>query len=595
MKKKLFLPMTLDEVVDRGWAELDIVVITGDAYVDHPAYGTALIARLLENRGYRVGIIAQPDWRDPEDFTRLGRPRLCVCITAGNVDSMIANYTANKRHRRDDSSPGVRPDRASIVYANRARAAFKGLPVILGGVEASMRRLAHYDYWDDAVRRSLLLDAKADMIIYGMAERPVVEVMQRLARGEAIGSIRDVRGTVVRVKPAEVPAEAIMLPSFEEVAADADLFNKAFCQAYGQMSPADGTALFQRHGDQGVLQLPPALPLSPAEMDQSYDLPYARMAHPSYNAKGGVKGLETVRWSMTAVRGCPGECSFCGITMHQGRVVQSRTAASLQREARAMAQDPAFRGTITDVGGPTANLYGAHCRRWDEGRACVGKQCLMPSKCPSLRLGSASALALYASLRAISNVKHVFVQSGLRYDLLLEPEAKEYFEALCAYHISGQMKVAPEHTVDEVLQLMNKPPFVRYEEFVAAFAAVNARLGRKEYLVNYFISAHPGARLEDACACAEELLARGMRPEQVQDFLPLPMTASACMYHTGKEPFSGKPVHVVKKDTDRAMQRALLQSQNPVNAPLIAKALGILGQRHLKGRSRARKDHHDHG
>ncbi len=587
--------MSLAEVAARGWTELDVIVITGDAYVDHPAYGAALIARLLESKGYRVGIIAQPDWRDQEEFTRLGRPRLCVCVTAGNVDSMIANYTANKRHRRDDSSPGERPDRASIVYVNRARAAFKGLPVILGGVEASMRRLAHYDYWDDAVRRSLLLDAKADMIIYGMAERPVVEVMERLGRGEAIGSIRDVRGTVVRVKPAEAPADAVPLPSFEEVAVDADLFNKAFCQAYEQTSPADGKALFQRHGDQGVLQLPPALPLSPAEMDISYDLPYTRQAHPSYNVKGGVKGLETVRWSMTAVRGCPGECRFCGITMHQGRIVQSRTQVSLQREARAMTQDPAFRGTITDVGGPTANLYAAHCRRWDEGKACVGKQCLMPSKCPSLRIGSDQALALYEALGAIPKVKHVFVQSGLRYDLLLEPEAKKYFEALCARHVSGQMKVAPEHTVDEVLALMNKPPFARYEAFVAAFAAINARLGKKEYLVNYFISAHPGARLEDACACAEELLARGLRPEQVQDFLPLPMTAAACMYHTGKDPFTGKPVHVVKKDTDRAMQRALLQSQNPANASLIAKALRILGQTHLKDRFRARKEYHDHG
>ena len=586
--------MFLDEAKAKGWSELDVIIITGDPYVDHPSYGTALIGRLLESRGYKVGIIAQPDWRSQEDFTRLGRPRLCVCITAGNVDSMVANYTANRRVRRDDDRGTGRPDRASIVYANRCREAFKGLPVILGGVEASMRRLAHYDYWDDAVRRSLLIDAKADMIVYGMGERPITQVLERLARGEGIGTIRDVRGTAVRVKPAEVPPEALMLPSFEQARDDHALFNKAFRLAYEQMSPQGARPLAQPHADQVVLQLPPPMPMTPAELDASYDLPYTRRVHPFYKARGGVKGLETVRWSITALRGCPGECSFCGIAMHQGRVVQSRTPDSVLREARSMAKDPDFRGTINDVGGPTANLYGARCRQWAEGKVCTRKSCLMPAKCASLELGSAGALSLYASLERLPGVKHVFVQSGLRYDLLLEPEAEKYFKALCARHISGQMKVAPEHTSDAVLKLMNKPPYARYEQFVAKFEEINRGLKDRTYLVNYFVSAHPGARLEDAFDCAMTLLSRGMRPEQVQDFLPLPMTVAGCMYHTGVHPLTGKPVHVPRTDTERAMQRALVQSQNPENGPLIGKALRALGREDAGNKFKPRGHRHDH-
>ena len=360
-----------DEVKRLGWRELDVLIVTGDAYVDHPSYGAALIGRLLESRGYKVGLIAQPDWNTLDDFKRLGRPRLCVCVTAGNVDSMVANYTANKRPRRDDDhSPGGlgvrRPDRASIVYINRLRAAFKDLPVILGGVEASMRRLAHYDYWDNAVRRSLLLDAKADLLIYGMGERPIVEVMDRLNRGESIRTLRDVRGTVVRVKPEEIPTGAVVLPSFEEVSTKTDAFNEAFRLTHQESSPTRGKPLAQKHAHQCVLQNPPALPLTTPELDASYERPYQRTWHPSYDAVGGVKGFETVRGSITALRGCPGECSFCGITMHQGRVVQSRSPESILREARQIAQHPDFKGTINDVGGPTANLYAARCPQWDK-------------------------------------------------------------------------------------------------------------------------------------------------------------------------------------------------------------------------------------
>lgn len=585
----LFLPMSLAEMKTRGWDELDVLIVTGDPYVDHPAYGTAIIGRLLESQGFRVGIIAQPDWTKSDDFTRLGRPKLCALVNAGNVDSMIANYTANKRLRRDDREEADAngegcPDRACIVYTNRIRAAFKGLPVIIGGVEASMRRLAHYDFWDNDVRRSLLLDSKADMLIYGMGERPVTEVLLRLKQGEVIGAIRDVRGTVVALKPQEAPKEIVMLPSFDQVKADAAAFNKAFRLAYQEMNPVQGKPLGQMHADRLVLELPPAFPLSTEELDKSYELPYARAWHPCYDKTGGVKGFEMVRFSITVVRGCSGECHFCGLAMHQGRVIQSRSERSIVAEAEKLARHPDFKGTISDLGGPTANLYGAACAHWESKGPCRGKQCLMPSKCPSLKVGYNKCLSLYRAVRRVKGVKHVFIGSGLRYDLLLGDEAQEYFKELCEYHVSGQMKVAPEHTEDHVLRLMNKPAYHRYEEFVRRFEKINAVNKNKRYLVNYFISAHPGCGLNDAFNFASSLLARNMRPEQVQDFIPLPMTVSACLYHTGMHPFTGEKVVVVKERHERMMQRALVQSQNASNVPLILKALRILGKDHLKAK-----------
>lgn len=579
-----FLPMTFEEMEQLGWSELDVLLVTGDAYVDHPSYGTALVGRLLESRGYKVGIVSQPDWRGRDNFTRLGRPKLCAMVTAGNVDSMVANYSANKRARReDDYAPGgkigKRPDRASIVYANSLRAAFKNLPIILGGVEASMRRLAHYDYWDDKVRRSLLLDAKADLLIYGMGERPVLEVVERLKQGQTCAQIHNVRGTVVSVRSDEVPADVLLLPSFADVSSDPKAFNQAFHLAYDEMNPRSGKVLAQPHGDRVVLQNPPALPLSAPEMDQSYDLPYARRWHPSYDVRGGVKGFETVRWSVTVVRGCSGECSFCGLSMHQGRVIQSRTEQSVLNEVRRIAKDPAFRGTITDVGGPTANLYAASCRQWEKDGPCRDKQCIMPSKCPSLKTGYDQCLSLYRAIRQVPGVKHVFIGSGLRYDLLIEPEARAYFKELCEHHVSGQMKVAPEHTNDKVLALMNKPPHAKYEEFVRKFEDINAGLKNRQYLANYFITAHPGCDLNEAYDCAVTLQKRDMRPEQVQDFIPLPMTLSACLYHTGLHPFTGEKVYVPKTLPEREMQRALIQPQNERSGPFIEKALRILGKR----------------
>ncbi len=578
-----FLPMFYDEMQKLGWQELDVLLVTGDAYVDHPSYGTALIGRLLEHRGYKVGIIAQPDWRSPDDFIRLGRPRLCALVSAGNVDSLVANYTANKKLRREDdyspdSKPGKRPDRACIVYANRLRAVFKGLPIIIGGIEASMRRLAHYDYWDNAVRRSLLLDAKADILVYGMGERPVCEVVDRLRDGEECAQICNVRGTVISVQPGAVPVGAVFLPAFDLTAKDPESFNKAFRLAYGEMNPRTGKALAQPHGDRVVLQNPPARPLSSRELDQSYDLPYARRWHPSYDAQGGVKGFEAVRWSITVVRGCSGECSFCGLAMHQGRVIQSRTRDSVIKETRRIAKDPAFRGTITDVGGPTANLYAASCRKWETDGPCRDQQCLMPSPCAALQTGYDQCLALYRAMRQVPGVKHVFIGSGLRYDLLVEPKADEYFRELCTHHVSGQMKVAPEHTDDRVLAVMNKPPHERYEAFVRKFEQMNSGLKNRQYLANYFITGHPGCGLNEAYHCAVMLQKRNMRPEQVQDFIPLPMTVSAAMYFTGKHPLTGERLYVPRTLCEREMQRALIQPQNARSAVFIKKALGILGK-----------------
>lgn len=447
-----------------------------------------------------------------------------------------------------------------------------------------MRRLAHYDYWDNAVRRSLLLDAKADMLIYGMGERPVTEVLTRLKEGQEIGAIRDVRGTVIAVRPSEAPEGAVMLPSFDEVKADGVSFNKAFRLAYLEMNPVLGKPLMQMHGDRLIVQLPPALPLSSQELDKSYELPYVRAWHPSYDKTGGVKGFEMVRWSITVVRGCSGECHFCGLAMHQGRVIQSRSERSIVAEAEKIARHPDFKGTISDLGGPTANLYGTVCAQWQEKGPCQKKQCLMPSKCPSLKVGYSKCLSLYRAVRRVKGVKHVFIGSGLRYDLLMGHEAREYFKELCEYHISGQMKVAPEHTEDHVLELMNKPPHYMYEEFVRAFNEVNAENKNKRYLVNYFVSAHPGCGLNDAFNFASSLLSRNMRPEQVQDFIPLPMTVSACLYHTGLHPFTGAPVKVVKELHERMMQRALIQSQNASNVPLITKALKILGKEHSRAK-----------
>ncbi|WP_319408420.1 YgiQ family radical SAM protein [uncultured Desulfosarcina sp.] len=581
-----FLPVSRSDMQQRGWDELDVILITGDAYVDHPAYGVALIGRVLESHGYRVGVIAQPDWRTAEDFTRLGRPRLFFGITSGNVDSMVANYTANKRPRqKDDYAPGgragLRPDRALIAYANRVRQAFKDVPVVVGGMEASMRRLAHYDFWDNRIRRSILFDARADILVYGMGENQVLEIARRLSAGEAIQTLDFIPGTAVIRKDPAFLDELVTIPACEAVADSHEQFNRAFQLFYREQNPVTARPVVQAHGDRYAVVYPPPMPSSPAELDAIYELNYRRVWHPIYDAAGGVPGLETVRHSLVTHRGCSGECNFCSLYFHQGRMVQSRSADSIVSEARRLARDPAFRGTITDMGGPTANLYGADCPRWAKKGFCRNKRCMAPQTCPSLDPGYGRSLPLYRRIREIPGVNHAFIGSGFRHDLFVGSQADACLEELCRFHVSGRMKVAPEHISDPVLDAMGKPRKETYDAFVNRFNRINQRLPSRRYLVNYFISAHPGSTLKDALEMALYLIQRGIHPEQVQDFIPLPLTLSGAMYHTEKNPITGQRMHVAKTFRERKMQRALVQYRNPSNRQLIRDALKELKAEHL--------------
>jgi len=575
--------MTRHEVAQRGWDSLDVILVTGDAYVDHPSYGTAIIGRVLEKEGYRVGIIAQPDWHSKEDFMQLGRPRLFFGITAGNMDSMVANYTANKKLRRkDEYSPGgrtgLRPDRATIVYANRVREAFGNICIVLGGIEASLRRLAHYDWWDNAVRRSILLDARADILVYGMGECQVREIAKRIDQGSDLAGIR---GTVIVCNNADSFDDIDQIHSYEVVKNDADKFNEAFCTIYRNQDPFRGRTVVQSHGNRLVIQFPPPKPLQSDEIDEIYGLSFERNPHPRYRTKGNIPGFETVKFAIISHRGCCGACHFCSLFMHQGRIVQSRSCTSIFNEARSLAQRHDFRGTITDVGGPTANLYMARCSLWLTRGACENKQCLIPEKCQHLYLGYTEAIRLYKELLAIPNVKHVFVESGIRHDLVIDNYGSEYLEHLCEHHVSGQLKVAPEHNVPHVLRLMNKPNFKVYEVFTMKFRDTNQRLHKNQYLVNYFISAHPGCTLEDSLDLALYLAKRKMHPEQIQDFIPLPMTVSGCMFYTEKHPFTGKNVYVAKTYRERKMHRSLIQYKNPSSRKYIREALKKLGKENL--------------
>lgn len=572
-ERKKFLPMNKQDMAERGWDACDIILVTGDAYVDHPSYGAAIIGRVLEDAGYKVGILAQPDWKTSEDFLALGRPRLFFGVTAGNLDSMVSNYTASKKPRRTDDyspggRPGLRPNRATIVYTSKIKGLFPGVPVVLGGVEASLRRLAHFDYWTEDVRRSILVDAKADILVYGMGESQVLEIARRLDPLLASGvpeALEGIRGTTIIRNNVEKFEGAVRLPSYEEASADHDKFNEAFKLAYLENDPVRGRPVIQPHGARFVIQEPPALPLTTSELDHYYGLPFAREWHPVYDLpagrreSGGVPGFETVRFSITGHRGCVGECNFCSLSAHQGRMIQSRSPESILSEVRTIAAGRQFKGTITDIGGPTANLYGATCEQWDSSGACRAKQCMMPVKCEHLKLGYEKTMKLWKEVLAVPKVKHLFIQSGLRYDLLVEKASDAYLEALCRNHVSGQLKVAPEHASDEALKKMNKPPFKVYERFAERFKAMNRKAGKEQYLVNYFISSHPGCTDEDAGKLAAYLSANRMHPEQVQDFMPLPMTLSTCMYYTGKHPMTGEKVVTAKTHKERQFQRELVQ------------------------------------
>jgi uncharacterized radical SAM protein YgiQ len=579
--------MTPAEVAARGWSEVDVVFVTGDAYVDHPSFAMALLGRLLESEGHRVAILSQPDWRSAEPFRIFGRPRLFFGISAGNMDSMINHYTANKKVRNDDAySPGGaigrRPDRATLAYGQRAREAFAGAPVIAGGVEASLRRLAHYDYWSDKVRRSIVMDSKVDLLVYGMGERGIVEVARRLSNGEPVEALRDMRGVAYRLGAKE-PApegEAVEVPSFEEVSVDPIAFCRMTRLAHRETNPLNARRLLQRHGDQTVVVNPPALPLEQAEMDRVYDLPYTRSPHPSY---GGAKipAFEVVRTSVQIMRGCFGGCTFCSITAHEGRIIQSRSQASILGEIRKMAESPGFSGVVTDIGGPTANMYEMRCTRPEVEAKCRRLSCVHPTICKLLGTDHGPLRELMAKARAVEGVEKVFVASGIRMDLARRDP--EYIDELAAHHVGGLLKVAPEHTDARVLDLMKKPGPDDFVAFDDQFHDASERAGKEQYLVPYYIASHPGSDVAAMIDLAVFLKRNGYRPDQVQDFIPSPSDIAACMYHTGLDPMTMKPVAVAKGMKDRRTQRALLQFFKPENYFEVRKALLDAGRRDLIG------------
>ena len=589
-----FLPTTREEMDARGWDALDILLINGDAYVDHPAFGGALIGRFLEARGFRVGMVAQPDWRTPDDIARMGTPRLMVGITAGNLDSMLNKLTAQKKIRAEDQySPGgrtgLRPNRASIVYGNLARQAFPGVPIVLGGIEASLRRIAHYDYWSDSVRRSIVLDSKCDLLIFGMGERPVWEVARRLAAGEPVSALRDIRGTAYALRKGQwedIPQSrrvsesgALFLPSYETVAADRAAFAEMSRAFQYETNPGNARPLVQPHGDEAVYFNPPAFALDTAEMDALYDLPFARAAHWSYDA--GVPAFETVKHSLVTMRGCFGGCTFCSITEHEGRHISSRSADSVLRELRALRRMDDFRGVVTDLGGPTANMYEMRCREEHIEKACRKLSCVHPGICENLVTDHGPLLTLMKRVREAEGVKQVFLASGVRYDLA--ERSPEFIATLAKHHTGGQLSVAPEHSKKEVLDKMKKPAVESYERFEEQFQCASEGAGKNQFLVPYFISGHPGSTLGDMVDLALWLKARDMRPRQVQDFIPTPMSIATAMYHTGIDPLSRTPVYSARDLHEKQLQKSLIMYWDPTWHDLAREALSKAGRRDLIG------------
>lgn len=584
--KEQYLITTKAEMDERGWAELDFVIISGDAYVDHPSFAPTVIGRLLESYGYRVGIIAQPDWNDVNAFKVLGKPRLASLVTAGNLDSMLNKFTAAKKHRRDDGySPGGesgrRPDRATVVYANRMREAFKGVPVVIGGIEASLRRFAHYDYWSDTVRRSILMDSKADVLIYGMGEKQIREIAEALDKDQLQKRLPAIKGICYVANT--VPENAIESPSYEAISADKEIFAKAFKIQFDEQDPYYGKTVAQGHGNRYIVQNSPALPLTQEEMDHVYSLPYTRKWHPMYDAAGGVPALAEVQFSITSHRGCFGSCSFCAITSHQGRIIQNRSHQSILDEAHRMTTMDGFKGYIHDVGGPTANFRHVACDKQLKVGACKGKTCAAPKACPQLNTNHDDYVSILRKVRNIKGVKKVFVRSGLRYDYVLDDNNKDFVRELCEHHVSGQLKVAPEHVSEHVTTIMGKANKSYFLKFKSWFDEANRKLGKQQFLVPYFMSSHPGCTLEDAIELAEFLRDQNMTPEQVQDFIPTPGSLSTAMYYTGINPLTGEPVYVAKKGRDKAMQRALMQYKREDNYELVKEALIKANRRDLIG------------
>ena len=583
----MFLPVDRKDMESRGWDQADFVLVTGDAYVDHPSFGTAIISRLLEAHGFRVAVLAQPGWKDASDFKRFGRPRLGFLINSGNVDSMVNHYSVFRyRRRRDVYSPGGRagnrPDRAVIVYSNRAREAYRDVPIIIGGLEASLRRLGHYDYWDDKVRRSIIMDSRADILIYGMGERAVVEIAETLDAGIDVKDITWIRGTCVKMKDPDIQPQDTVLPDFTSIAASRKEYCRSFAMQYRSNDAVTGERLIEKYDNNNyVVQNPPQPPLERDELDMVYGLEYMRTYHPSYEAAGGVPAIEEVKFSITANRGCFGGCAFCAITYHQGREVRSRSKASIVEEAVKLTQMPDFKGYIHDVGGPTANFRRPSCSRQRKHGMCRHRDCLYPEPCGSLEADHEEYLDVLRAVRSLEGVKKVFIRSGIRYDYLLADKGSRFLEELCRHHVSGILKVAPEHVSKEVLKNMRKPSIKVFDRFSAMYKKMNARLGKDQYMVPYFISSHPGSTLNDAVELALYMKRTGFVPDQVQDFYPTPGTLATCMYHTEMDPFTLKRVYVAKTAEEKKMQRALMHFNKRENRETVRKALKKAGREDL--------------
>lgn len=594
----LFLPTDMQQARQRGWDCVDFVYVIGDAYVDHPSFGPAIISRLLEREGYKVGIIPQPNWKDDASVTVFGKPRLGFLVSSGNMDSMVNHYTVAKKRRRTDAySPGgqgaLRPDRAAIVYSNLIRRTYKDSPIVLGGIEASLRRMAHFDYWSDSLRRSILIDSAADIVSYGMGEHSIVEIADALASGLSIGDITFIDGTVFKTKDLSHVYDYRMLPSWNEISdnsskspsdASKRKFAESFAEQYRNSDPFSGSRLVEPYTDSlYVVQNPPAKPLTTSEMDATYRLPFTYSWHPGYDAQGGVPALSEVKFSLTSNRGCFGECAFCALTFHQGRVVSARSHDSLLAEARMFANDPEFKGIISDVGGPTANFRKPACSSQLERGACIGKRCLSPKPCSKLEVDHADYVELLRKLEDIDGVRKVFVRSGIRFDYALYDESDEFLEKLVRDHVSGQLRVAPEHIDDAVLSVMGKPSREVYDEFCRRFDKLTKACGKEQYVVPYLMSSHPGSTLESAVKLAEYVRDMGYNPQQVQDFYPTPSTLSTAMYYTGLNPLTMEEVYVARSPHEKAMQRALIQYRNPKNQSLVREALMRAGRQDLIG------------
>lgn len=582
-----FLPVTMEEVRQRGWDTPDFVYVCGDAYVDHPSFGHAIISRILEKEGYRVAMLCLPPWQDTSAFTRFGRPRLGFLVTAGVIDSMVNHYTVAKKRRNTDAyapggKAGMRPDRATIVYCNRIRQAYHDVPILIGGVEASLRRFSHYDYWDDKVRHSILVDSGATLLMFGMGETSIVECANWVADGMDPSALRHIRGICYMSKTPD-PA-CIQLPSHAEVSRDRRRYAEAFLTQYQEQDAIRGKRMCQMQDtDRYLIQNEPSLPLSRTALDAVYDLPYTRRWHPMYNAMGGVPALQEVEFSIASTRGCFGSCSFCAITFHQGRIIQSRSIESIVKEGRLLTQLPNFKGYIHDVGGPTANFRKPSCSKQLQCGTCKNRQCLFPHPCKNMEVSHKELVEILRRLKVLPGVKKVFIRSGLRYDYIMADPDQTFLEELCRDHISGQLKVAPEHVCPAVLEKMGKPSREVYDAFVKRYKAVNEKLGKKQYLIPYLMSSHPGSDLNAAIELACYLRDTGFTPDQVQDFYPTPGTLSTCMFYTGLDPRTMQPVFVARAPQEKAMQRALMQYRNPQNRVLVRKALRLAGREDLIG------------